>query len=312
MNSLKKKYFIITVDTEGDDLWSYKPNKKALILPKTENARYIERFQVLCEKYDFFPTYLVDYEMAKSEIFVEIGRNILKNHTGEVGMHMHAFSTPPFYELENIRGKNLAYAGEYGQKELYNKMEYMTKLLQDTFQTSIKSHRGGRWYLDNRILRILNRLGYLVDCTVTPGINWKLEKGQTDLSSGSDYSKYKNKIYKIKNSQMWELPVTIQSRTIVNFDISKKQLLQNKKVWLRPDGSNLESMKWIARNRTNLSVDYIEFMIHSSELMPNGNPNFRTSKDIENLYSHMEELFNYIKEKGYCGITCSEYVKKLY
>ena len=60
------KAFLITVDTEGDDLWSWKPGKEIT----TENTNYIPRFQELCEKYGFKPVYLTNYEMAMDDRWV--------------------------------------------------------------------------------------------------------------------------------------------------------------------------------------------------------------------------------------------------
>lgn len=48
------KTFLITVDTEGDNLWQWKPGEKIT----TENSLFIPRFQELCEKYGLIPTYL--------------------------------------------------------------------------------------------------------------------------------------------------------------------------------------------------------------------------------------------------------------
>ena len=61
------KYFIITVDTEGDDLWSYKLGD----FISTKNADFIQPFQALCEKYGFKPVYLTNYEMANNNSFVK-------------------------------------------------------------------------------------------------------------------------------------------------------------------------------------------------------------------------------------------------
>ena len=305
---MRKRYFMITVDTEGDNIWEYKAQRKKLLIPQTKNALYISKFQQLCEKYQFYTTYFVDYEMAQSTAFMELGREIIKKNSGEIGMHMHAFSTPPFYELSDLRGKGLAFAGEYPQNVLYQKMEYMTKMLQDTFQIRISSHRGGRWYLDNRILKILDRLGYWVDCTVTPGVSWKSTKGQTGNSHGSDYSTYKSKVYKIKNTNLWELPVTIRNKVILKY--KTKNFIQQQKVWLRPNGVNLKDMIWLVDNSLGKTQNYLEFMIHSSELMPGANPTFKTNKEIDRLFQQMDDLFFYIKEKGYEGITCSNYVTR--
>ena len=51
-------YFIITVDTEGDNLWKWKKGDPI----STQNAVLIPRFQELCEKYNFKPVYLMNYE----------------------------------------------------------------------------------------------------------------------------------------------------------------------------------------------------------------------------------------------------------
>lgn len=305
------KYFIITVDTEGDDVWSCKSKKNSLLIPETKNACRLIRFQQLCEKYGFYPTYLVDYEMAKSPAFIELGRDILKRNVGEIGMHMHAFSTPPFYELRDMRGRGLAFAGEYPTKILFQKMDYMTKTLQDTFQVRISSHRGGRWYLDKKILKALERLDYSVDCTVTPGINWQSSRGQTGASYGSNYKKSITRPYRIKETKLWELPVTITKRLRFGAIKGKNFSVEIKDVWMRPDGKNLDDMIWIVNKNRRSLTNYIEFMIHSSELMEGENPTFQTVEEIEILYRHMDILFSHLKKEGYVGIGCSNYINKM-
>ncbi len=57
------------------------------------------------------------------------------------------------------------------------KVDYMTRLLEDTFQTKMVSHRAGRWAFDERYARLLVEYGYQVDCSVTPRVNWKTAKG---------------------------------------------------------------------------------------------------------------------------------------
>ena len=46
--------------------------------------------------------------------------------------------------------------------------------------------------------------------------------------------------------------------------------------------------------------------LHSSELMPGGSPIFKKEKDIENLYSHLDELFAVAKVFFKAG-TLSDY-----
>lgn len=62
-------------------------------------------------------------------------------------------------------------------------------------------------------------------------------------------------------------------------------------------------MKRVERDK----VDNVEFMIHSSELLAGGSPYCKTDEDIERYYRKMSEVFQYAKNKGYCGISLKDY-----
>src|SRR5262249_27520587 len=68
--SMTKTAFLITIDTEGDDIWGH-PDRIT-----TENSRFLPRFQRLCQEHGFKPTYLVNYEMAIDPRFQEFGRSV--------------------------------------------------------------------------------------------------------------------------------------------------------------------------------------------------------------------------------------------
>ena len=84
-------------------------------------------------------------------------------------------------------------------------------------------------------------------------------------------------------------------------------MIQGEYVWIRPALSSVAGMKKTIEIAEKENVDFIEFMIHSSEVMPDGSPYFQTEEDIDNAFRDMNELFKYIKEKGYCGYTLKEY-----
>ncbi|GAA4229535.1 hypothetical protein GCM10023075_37230 [Streptosporangium album] len=52
--------------------------------------------------------------------------------------------------------------------------------------------------------------------------------------------------------------------------------------------------------------DHVEFMLHSSEMMPGGSPYFRTGRSIEGLFGDMEELFEFVAER-FKALTLAEY-----
>src|SRR5262245_7314909 len=92
-NSRKPPQFLITIDTEGDNLWA------APRAVTTRNASFLPRFQSLCETYGMKPTYLTDYQMARCPVFCEFAKDALRRETIEIGMHLHAWDTPPLKPL---------------------------------------------------------------------------------------------------------------------------------------------------------------------------------------------------------------------
>lgn len=309
-----KKKFIITIDTEGDDLWKNKITRDGLKEITTENAKNLERFQLLCEKYGFVPTYLTNYEMSMAQPFVEMAQTALKGGHAEIGMHMHAWNSPPVEHLPyNPRGTH-TYIGEYSKQLQWKKMEYLTGQLEDVFQTPITSHRSGRWWFDEFTLKCLKKLGYLVDCSVTPHVSWKNDIGNSLY--GIDYSKdpYHGE-YMLSNrnihhkgvSGVYEVPPTILNR--YNYKFPK---FHRSTEWFRPNRNNLEAMLWIKEKvKRNPRLGYLQFMIHSSELSPGLNPTFRSPRSIEKLYLDLNVLFSEVSV-DFEGIGITDYIKEKY
>ena len=300
------KYFIITVDTEGDNLWNWDGASDI----KTENTSYIPRFQDLCEKFGFSPVYLTNYEMAMDDRWVKYSSSKEKEGKCEIGLHLHAWNTPPFYELPRTYN-GLPYITEYPPDIIYKKVKALKTLIENKYETSIKSHRSGRWALSAEYLKVLSECNIDIDCSVTPEISLKRLPGRT-VRFGNDYSKYSrlpNYIYE----NILEIPMTtrlVRRLSSGRWKHKLKSLIKGEDMWLRPFRNGLSDMM----NITNIieaetDSDYLEFMIHSSELMPGGSPYFKEEKDVEKLFFEMEKYFGYIAESGYAGVTLSQYAQ---
>jgi len=295
MNNSDKPAFLITIDTEGDNLWA---------VPKvvtTKNSHYLPRFQMLCEKYGFKPTWLTNYEMAECSAFVEFGRDILQHRTGEIGMHLHAWDSPP---ITNDALKNQVYLIEYPENIMKDKIKFMTELLEYQFECKVVSHRAGRWAFNSCYAHLLVEHGYLIDCSVTPHVSWTHVLGDPNGNGGTDYISFPSKPYFIDldridcegNSSLLEIPVSI----ILKSNESHTTL------WLRPNSYNLNSMLAILQQAYSEQWLCVEFILHSSELMPGGSPTFQTPESIEVLYDDLEILFSEAA-KQFQGKTLCEF-----
>ncbi|WP_338883841.1 polysaccharide deacetylase family protein [Xenorhabdus sp. TH1] len=312
--------FIITIDTEGDDLWQ---NSGQI---STKNTQYLPRFQNLCESFGFKPVWLTNYEMAMDDNYIEFAKDVIARNMGEIGMHLHAWNSPPIVPLTDDDMRYKPYLIEYPKDQIKEKVGLMTNLLEDKLQTKMLSHRAGRWAFNEYYAQLLVEYGYQVDCSVTPKVNWNFTKGDPNGNGGTDYSRFPDHAYfmdlqdisKEGNSPLLQVPMSIQYKhsAVMNFIKQKYDRLRGKQRppsvnWLRPKGENLAQMKTVVQRTLASGNDYVEFMLHSSEFMPGGSPTFQNEEQIELLYQDLEGLFAFLQPLVK-GMTLAEYYRLKY
>lgn len=317
---MTKPAFIITLDTEGDNLWEPGP------VITTQNTHFLPRFQALCEKFAFKPVWLTNYEMAADDAYIEFAQDVIARQSGEIGMHLHAWNSPPLKALTTDDDRFQPYLIEFPDDVMKEKINVMTSLLEDKLQTKMVSHRSGRWAFNEKYAQLLAEFGYLTDCSVTPGVNWAYTSGAPAPlgKGGTNYLNFRadayfmdlNDISRAGDSALLQVPMSIQSRhsPLMN---SFKQFydgLRGKKRspsvnWLRPKGGNLLQMQQVVDTCLAQGHDHIEFMLHSSEFMPGGSPTFRDEAAIDALYDDLEQLFAYIAQRAE-GMTLAEFYQR--
>lgn len=305
------KHFIITIDTEGDNLWKWKPGQEIT----TKNVQYLARFQELCSQYGFKPVWLSNWEMISDPLFVEfINRNVETGNC-ELGMHLHAWNNPPFYELPRDEHSGAPYLIEYPREIMEAKIAAITEKMKEQFGYVPVSHRAGRWAMNDTYFELLYQYGYRIDCSYTPGISWRDSLGQTPGFAGPDYRKASRDIQKYKG--IVEVPVTVEYTHRMFLDKNKSWKsnvktalfgMAGQNIWLRPGRDNMKDMLWMIEKNRSGDGDYLMFMLHSSELMPGGSPTFKDAEAVEVLYGKLQVLFDVIKD-SYEGCTLEEYVK---
>lgn len=309
--------FLITIDTEGDNLWSH-PREI-----NTKNAQGLLRFQSLCNEYGFKPVYLTNYEMAMDDFFVSFAKKCADKGECEIGMHLHPWNSPPIIPLTSDDYQYQPFLIEYPHDVIEKKVQFMTSLLEERFERKIYSHRAGRWCINTTYISILKEYGYHTDCSVTPHVDWSSVKGNPSSSGGVDYSMFPDSSYYLDEKNLsqkgsgtiLEVPMTIilkpRFRFIPGFGLnlfansSKLKKYLFRKVWLRPD-SHYSNMSNILNSN---KAEYYEFMIHSSELSAGLNPTFKTEESIEMLYKSIRELFESAKKKC-SGMTLEDFYQQ--
>ncbi|MBL8880220.1 MAG: hypothetical protein JNG88_13965 [Phycisphaerales bacterium] len=317
----RRPAFLITMDTEGDNIWSA-PREIT-----TRNARFLPRFQTLCEKYKLKPTWLTNWEMVQCPVDCEFAADALRRGQCEIGMHLHAWNNPPIEPLTDDDYHYLPYLIEYPQRLIREKVRVVTNAVSELFGRPMRSHRAGRWGFNSVYARTLAEAGYVVDCSVTPHTSWRNSPGNPAGSGGPDFRGYPEHAYfmdldvprRAGTSRLLQLPVTIlpsrmpRAMEPLRDALSKSRLARGAfKVvfgttrWLRPDSHNRATLLSVLRDCMAQGRDYVEFMLHSSELMPGGSPHLADEASIERLYEDMEALFEAAAQRC-VGLTLDEY-----
>jgi hypothetical protein len=279
----------------------------------------------LCEEFGLKPTYLTNFEMAECKRFQVLAKAALEKKAAEVGMHLHAWNSPPLKPLSPDDMLYHPYLIEYPPEIIEEKVAHLTALLSSAFEIKPQSHRAGRWSFDGTYARVLERHGYTVDCSVTPHVSYAHHLGDPKGKGGTDFRHFPSRPYfldlqdisKAGNSRLLEAPMTIISthptmdRILSLFGYNSfprrafHRLFKGIR-WLRPTGQNLSLMLDILNRALAGRWPYVEFMLHSSEFMPGGSPTFPTDDSIERLYGDLRKLFA-AAANNFRGATLSEF-----
>lgn len=317
---------VITVDTEADDQW------RAEAPQTVENLDVVPRFQSLCDEYGFPPTYLCTYEVAASPAFEAAIGMAASVGRAEVGAHLHPWSTPPFDPAWDGNGVAHPYPLELPPPLLADKLATLTAALQERTGRAPTSHRAGRWGFSPSQVPILTALGYEVDCSVTPGVSWRGDRGLRD--GGADFSLAGLHPYELSaddvcapgDSGLLEVPVTIlhtsrmmrmsawlrraqRRRAGSPWWRAANRLFRVAPQWLRPyPHMTAERLITVCDTARRMNLPVLEMMLHSSELVPR-EPSRPGAVSTELRLARLSRVFAHLASRGVTGMTLTEFAR---
>jgi hypothetical protein len=314
---------LVTVDTEADNQWDYHGTVSLA------NLRCLPRFQALCERFGFIATYLVASEIFLDRVAVKLLKGWQDEGVAEVGAHLEPWTTPPFMALERENPALQIFPSLLPGPWFERKLHTLTEGIEESFGRAPRSFRAARWGLGASMVGTLVRQGYRVDCSVTPKTSWAGTQNGP-FSEGPDYRRAPVKPYRLSgadvcrpgDSELLEVPMTVLytgpfmdegSRAARWFSLLPetpvKRILDRavfRTKWLRisPE-SRRGDWRAIHRAASRSGLEVLEFMIHSSELMPGGSPLTPTERDAETVFRCLEEMFGDYRALGVESCTLS-------
>jgi hypothetical protein len=294
-------------------------------------------FQELCDRYAVKPTYLVTYDVIQNESGRETLQQLARGGNCEIGAHLHAWSTPPDYELKPGLFRQQPYLHEYPPEIQQQKLGAVTQTLTQAFGRRPTSYRGGRWSFDARAAEFLIKEQYLVDSTVTPGINWAANPGYSAGACGPSfvgapplpYRLAEADVTAVGTSPLVEVPVSIVAKGMLRsmaFEARRlpggpsqvaalgRRALQKtglrRQVWLRPGFTSPPDMMWVCNELCRQNAPVLNLMFHSSELLAGGSPRVRTPAAEREFWDSLERIIAYVtRNLGARGVTLTDHAQ---
>ncbi|MEM7681643.1 MAG: hypothetical protein AAF288_06790 [Planctomycetota bacterium] len=326
---------VVTVDTEADNQWNL---DQGLTL---DNLEELPGFQSFCASFGVKPTYLCTHEVAVSPRFDAVLADPARRDEAEVGAHLHPWSTPPYVQPEAGPHAKISpsgeqppgrpYPSELSIEDFERKMRCLTDALTLAAGHRPTSYRAGRWGYAPQHTAVLKRLGYVVDCSVTPETTWQdhvgLRQGGPDFrgAPARPYELSEDDLRAPGASGLIEAPVTIvrtrplEKLAAVRFAqrfrlpaaLLRKSRLARGPRWFRPwpytTGRDLIEVYNAARTA---GLPVVEMMFHSSELLPGGSPFWPDRPAVRNLYGQLAAVFDYARSQGSPGMTLSGFAQQ--
>ncbi len=167
---------LVVIDTEEEFEWG-----KGFHREKTgvRAMRGIPRLQRLFDACGVKPTYVVDHPVATQPAGFSALKEFHASGTAAIGAHLHPWVNPPFDEAPDDR---LSYPGNLDRALEKEKLRVLTDVIGETFGRRPTIYKAGRYGIGPNSAAILEELGYEIDLSVCPGLDFRADGGPDFVS----------------------------------------------------------------------------------------------------------------------------------
>ena len=321
-NPKRRGWLVVTIDTEEKGLWSGNYTSQATV----KNIAAIPRFQSVCDQFSIRPTYLITTPVAESPDAVKTLRSIHDTGRCEIGTHVHPWNSPPIIDTES--DPEDSYLCNLPADIQHAKLEQLTDQIENSFGSRPVSFRAGRYGIGATAIRSLRKLGYCVDSSVLPRVDYSSQDGP-DFRAATcrPYFPSDSDILSNGNDEsLLEIPVTA-GFTHRHFELADRlRQVATQTPWrqmravgildrtgiatrvkLSPEQATLARMKQLATAVVNRNVQVLVLMFHSSSLLPGCSPYVKTEQDLDRFLERLSSFFVFAQEKlSLSAITLGE------
>lgn len=310
---------VLTIDTEPDNAWDFHQN------PSVANVQELPRLQDILEKHGAKATCLITYKVVGDDDAVKTLEALARQGGAEIATHLHPWENPPFME-SGADARHSSFPHELPLALFEDKMSTLTAAITERFDAPT-SYRAGRWGFSAEHVRVLERLGYVVDTSVTPLIDWRDTMGIPKAEGGVggvDYRFAPQRPYHLAyddvcstgDAALLEIPLTVGftrptpafvRRRYGRLPILAQRVLRKSEllrpIWAVPPEQTKRQLLQMVASVLAEDAPIVNIAMHSSELMVGGSPSSRTKEATDGVFDRIDVMLGALRDSGVCEFT---------
>ena len=304
MREMDRPLLLVVIDTEEDFDWTKDFDRGNI---SVKSMASIGRAQTIFDKFQIHPVYVVDYPVVTQEAGYQELRKIYGSGRCEIGLHLHPWVTPPFDETLNRKN---SFAGNLSAELEKSKIQTTSREIEAVFGHKPRIYKAGRYGVGPNTALILAELGFEVDLSVCPLMDFSSE-------GGPDFTENRPLPYWFGTTHpLLELPLTNDftgllrnsGRKLHSFltapvlnrlravGIAARLKILNR-VCLSPEGYDVSEMIALTRTLFKAGVRIFTFNFHSPSLVAGNTPYVRDSNELTAFLYKFEAYFDFFMDK---------------
>lgn len=292
----------VTIDCERDKGPHWRVRRPAAFRGIHEGIG--ARLEPLFRQYGVKATYLLSPEVMRDDAAAACLAPLARG--AELGTHLHAEYVGPDLDED---AESSTFQASLAPAIERAKLEALTSLFVHTFGTQPRSFRAGRFGIGGASLGILADLGYTVDSSVTPLIDWSgVGPGAPNFQHAPliPYHPDPHTPGNTGNAPVWEIPLTIRPRFAHRLPIMRRFIARHLRPrWLRPTWGSARALIDLARDvwheRTSterVAPPIWNVMFHNVEVVAGASPYSATEAQARAILRRLAELLAFARAAG--------------
>jgi hypothetical protein len=312
--------YCVTVDTEEEWDWaSGYPTAR----PTVANVQHLPRLQEVCERHGAAVVYFANHAVLSDPAAVAVIQQLAARPHVEIGLHIHPWNTPPLADTPTVPTRD-SFLHTLPEDVIDEKLDATREAFAAAGLTPT-SYRGGRYSTSPQIQRYLRDHGFLADASVLPFTTWA-DVGAMDFRERDPVPVRRD----TPAGSLWELPLTMgyTRRPFAKWDrivtaanrgllgaIRTGSVLDRlgvvRKAWLNLENPAFPDPAGFVPVVAAEGLPFACFTLHSSSLLPGGNPYARTPADVDRVLRTTDEALAAAAKAGWQPATVTQTAKEL-